>query len=72
METTLAVLAALAGGVNVALTAISAAMTLRRVKSGLSKMVRKRRSVSRCCTSISSMVGAAICGSRAVRQSSWN
>src|SRR2546422_4390948 len=49
---------------------ISTAMTLRLMKSGLSKMVRKRRSVSRCCTSISSTVSRRMLGSREVRQTS--
>ena len=38
---------------------ISAAMTLRRVKSALLKMVRKMRSVSRCWMSISSTAASA-------------
>src|ERR1017187_2040050 len=41
---------------------ISAAMMLRRVKSGLLKMVRKRRSVSRCWMSISSTAASARLG----------
>ena len=41
---------------------ISAAMTLRLVNSELSKTLRNSRSVSRCCTSISSIWAAADAG----------
>src|SRR5258708_33930546 len=47
----------------------STAMTFRRVNSGLSKILRMSRSVSRCCTSISSTAAAAMFGLSVCRQS---
>ena len=49
---------------------INTAMALRFVKSEFLKIVRKRRSVNRCCTSISSTVSRRMFGSSEVRHSS--